>query len=88
MGVRLVLLRHGEGGQLSIVTTGSGLGIALGPLITGMLATVRFELPFIIGGVRTLVGAPIVYRCVPGTVHRAESSAVKVHGAVQPVDSK
>jgi hypothetical protein len=53
-----------------------------------MLATVIFALPFIIGGALTLVGAWVVYRYVPETVHRAESSAVKVHRAVQPVDGK
>ena len=78
----------GEGRQLSIVTTGFGLGIALGPLLAGVMATVLFELPFIIGGALTLVGAWIVYRYVPETVHRRESGAVKVRGAVQPVDSK
>ncbi len=78
----------GEGRQLSIVTTGFSLGIALGPLMAGVLATVIFELPFIIGGALTLVGAWIVYRYVPESVHRSESSVVKVHGAVQAVDSK
>ena len=88
MGVKLVLLQHCEGGQLNIATTRFGLGIALGPLIAGVMATVLFELPFIIGGALTLVGAWIVYRYVPETVHRRESGAIKVHGAVQPVDSE
>ncbi|MGD8473448.1 MAG: MFS transporter [Anaerolineae bacterium] len=78
----------GEGRQLSIVTTGFGLGIALGPLIAGVLATVIFELPFIIGGALTLLGAWVVYRYVPETIHRRASSAAQVRGAAQPADSK
>ena len=42
MGVTLVLLRHGEGRQLSIVTTGFGLGIALGPLLAGAWIVYRY----------------------------------------------
>jgi MFS family permease len=68
----------GEGRQLSIVTTGFGLGIALGPLIAGVLGTLVFELPFIIGGALTIVGAWIVYRYVPETVQRSESDVAKV----------
>jgi MFS family permease len=67
----------GEGQQLSIVTTGFGLGIALGPLIAGVLGTFVFELPFIIGGALTAVGAWIVYRYVPETVQRGESVAAR-----------
>ncbi len=78
----------GEGRQLSIVTTGFGLGIALGPLIAGVLATVIFELPFIIGGALTLLGAWVVYRYVPETIHRRASSAAQARGAAQPADSK
>jgi MFS family permease len=72
----------GEGRQLSIVTTGFGLGIALGPLIAGVLATLVFELPFIIGGALTIVGAWIVYRYVPETVQRGESDAARVETKV------
>ncbi|MFN2220324.1 MAG: MFS transporter, partial [Anaerolineae bacterium] len=68
----------GEGRQLSIVTTGFGLGIALGPLIAGVLGALVFELPFIIGGALTIVGAGLVYRYVPETVQRGESSAATV----------
>jgi MFS family permease len=60
----------GEGRQMSIVTIGFGLGIALGPLIAGLLAVVTFELPFIIGGALTLLGAWVVYQFVPETVQR------------------
>jgi MFS family permease len=70
----------GEGRQLSIVTTGFGLGIALGPLIAGVLATFVFELPFVIGGALTIVGAWIVYRHVPETVRRSESGVANVQG--------
>jgi MFS family permease len=59
----------GEGRQMSIITMGFGLGIALGPLMAGILAVSSFELPFIVGGVLALVGAWIIFRYVPETVH-------------------
>ncbi|MEZ4770966.1 MAG: MFS transporter [Caldilineales bacterium] len=64
----------GEGRQLSIVTMGFGLGIAVGPLIAGVLAVVSFELPFVIGGVLALLGAWIVGHYVPESVHRNRQS--------------
>jgi DHA1 family multidrug resistance protein-like MFS transporter len=57
-----------EGQQMSLVTMGFGLGIALGPLIAGLLSPVFFELPFIAGGLLSLAGAWTVYRYVPETV--------------------
>jgi MFS family permease len=58
----------GEGRQMSVLTTGFGLGIALGPLIAGLLAVVFFELPFLVLGALNLFGAWIVYRYLPETV--------------------
>jgi MFS family permease len=63
-----------EGRQLSIVTMGFGLGIALGPLLAGVLAVVFFELPFLVGGLMSLLGAWIVYRYVPESIRREGSS--------------
>jgi MFS family permease len=60
----------GEGRQMSVVTIGFGLGLALGPLIAGVLALHSFEMPFMIGGLMCLFGAWIVLRCVPETVRR------------------
>ena len=60
----------GEGRQMSIVTIGVGLGLALGPLIAGVLALHSFEMPFMIGGLMCLAGAWVVLRFVPETVHR------------------
>jgi MFS family permease len=62
----------GEGRQMSIITMGFGLGIALGPLLAGVLAVYSFVLPFIVGGVLSLVGAWAVYQYVPETVNRGE----------------
>lgn len=58
----------GEGQQMSLLAMGFGLGIAIGPLIAGVLAVVAFELPFLVGGVMSFVGAWIVHRFVPETV--------------------
>ncbi len=59
-------MQGGEGQQMSVISMGFGLGIALGPLIAGSLAPFRFELPFIVGGVMALIGAWIVWKGVPG----------------------
>ena len=64
--------KGGEGRQMSIITMGFGLGIALGPLMTGFLATQSFLLPFIVSGVITLISAWIVFRYVPETIHPEE----------------
>jgi MFS family permease len=56
----------GEGRQLSIITMGFGLG----PLMAGVLAVVFFELPFVVGGVLSLLGAWIVLHFVPETIQR------------------
>lgn len=60
----------GEARQMSVVTIGFGLGLALGPLIAGVLALHSFEMPFVVGGVLCLFGAWVVLRWVPETVHR------------------
>jgi MFS family permease len=60
----------GEGRQMSIVTMGFGLGIALGPLLAGSLAMHSFELPFLVGGALSLVAAGVVWRVVPETLQR------------------
>lgn len=62
----------GEGRQMSVITMGFGFGVAVGPFLAGVLALHSFELPFIVGGVLSLVGAWVVYRYVPETVHRGE----------------
>ncbi|HKI58412.1 MAG TPA: MFS transporter [Trueperaceae bacterium] len=63
--------RGGEGRQMSIVTTGFGFGLSFGPLLAGVLAVAHFALPFIVGGVLSLVGAVIVLRVVPESVRRS-----------------
>jgi MFS family permease len=63
-----------EGQQMSIITSGFGLGIALGPLIAGVLAVSSFELPFMVGGGLSLLGAWIVLRHVPETVRSEQIS--------------
>lgn len=62
--------RGGEGRQLAIVTTGFGLGLSFGPLLAGSLAAVSFTLPFILGGILSLIGALVVVRFVPESVRR------------------
>jgi MFS family permease len=59
------------GRQISIVTTGFGLGIAIGPLIAGILATAFFQLPFWIDGLLCMVIAWLVQRQMIETVERS-----------------
>jgi MFS family permease len=61
--------KEGEGRQMSIITTGFFLGIAIGPLIAGFMSQIAFYLPFLIGGVMLLLGAGIVQLFVPETHH-------------------
>ena len=58
----------GEGQQMSLLAMGFGMGIAIGPLIAGVLAVLTFELPFLVGGVMSVIGAWIVHRYVPETI--------------------
>lgn len=58
----------GEGRQMSVITTGFGLGIAVGPLLAGLLAVVFFELPFLVGGALSFVTAIVVLRMMPETI--------------------
>ena len=60
----------GEGQQMSLMSMGFGFGIALGPLIAGILAVHSFEMPFLVGGIMCLFGAWFVSRYVPETVTR------------------
>ena len=61
----------GEGRQMSIVTMGFGLGIAVGTFAAGLLAVVSLALPFLIAAVATLLAAWTVHRNVPETVVRS-----------------
>jgi MFS family permease len=53
---------------MSITTMGFSLGIALGPLLSGILSAVFFELPFLVGSIILLLVAWIIHRYVPETV--------------------
>ena len=76
----------GEGRQMSIVTMGFSLGIAIGPLITGALAVVSFTLPFIAAGITTLLVSLIVYRYTPETVEREKASSSSKNPKTRPVE--
>ncbi len=60
--------KGGEGRQMAALTMGFGLGIAVGPLLAGLLSVVFFELPFLLGGLMSLAGAWVVYRYMPETM--------------------
>jgi MFS family permease len=60
----------GEGRQMSLITSGFGLGIATGPLLAGVLAVSSFELPFLVAALLLLGGAGAVQVLVTETVAR------------------
>ena len=60
--------KGGEGRQMSFITMGFGLGLAIGPLIAGLLAVIFFELPFLAIGALSLAGVWVVYVYMPETV--------------------
>ncbi len=55
---------------MSILTMGFTFGIAVGPLLAGILAFFHFELPFFLGGALLLFAAWVVWQVVPETVGR------------------
>jgi MFS family permease len=61
----------GEGRQMSLLTTGFGMGIAGGPLVAGLLAVISFELPFFVAAGFLVLGAMAVQRLVRETVRTA-----------------
>jgi MFS family permease len=63
----------GEGRQMSLITMSFGLGIALGPLMAGVLATYSFVLPFLIAAILTVLVAWIVFQFVPETIQKEEA---------------
>jgi MFS family permease len=62
----------GESRQTSVVTMGFALGIAIGPLVAGFLSVWFFELPFLVMGILSLLGAWVVHHYMPETVDRVE----------------
>jgi MFS family permease len=58
----------GEGRQMSILTMGFGLGVAIGPLMAGLLAVFHFDLPFLIVGLMLIGSAGVIYLGVKETV--------------------
>ncbi len=77
----------GEGRQMSIITMGFGLGIALGPLIAGLLAVFDFDLPFVIVGLMLIGSAGVIYLSVPETVQRKPKLRVGAK-RTPPVETK
>jgi len=61
-----------RGRQMSIISMGFGLGSTIGPLLAGFLAAIRFEIPFIIGGVLSMIGAWVVHRRVSESVRTSK----------------
>jgi len=55
----------GHGRQISVVTTGFFLGIAVGPLMAGTCSQIAFALPFGLAAGLLLMGALIVFLFVP-----------------------
>ncbi len=58
--------------QMSVITMSFGLGVATGPMVSGLLAgTVGFEVPFLAGGAVSLIATVIVALYIRETVPAA-----------------
>ncbi len=64
-----------EGRQMSVITVGFTLGIALGPLLSGLLVGYYFELPFVVIGLATAASAFVIKRYMPETVKKKATVA-------------
>ncbi|MFB6080291.1 MAG: MFS transporter [Haloferacaceae archaeon] len=61
--------RAGQSGtQLSVLTMAFGLGVAIGPLLSGALASVSYSAPFVLGALLALLGAVLVHTQVEDVV--------------------
>ena len=70
------LARKGESGtQLSVLTTAFGLGVAIGPLASGVLVGYGFVWPFVVGAALGVIGLVIVYTQIEETVKNPEAPA-------------
>jgi MFS family permease len=67
--------KGGRGRQLSALTIGFGLGVAVGPLITGVLVLFFFLLPFLVFAGLLVGGALAVYFFVPETAGKHKDTA-------------
>ncbi|MFW6449370.1 MAG: MFS transporter, partial [Halobacteriota archaeon] len=55
----------GSGGTLSTLTMAFGLGIAVGPLLSGLLVSAGFHVPFVTGAALASVGVVLIALRVP-----------------------
>jgi MFS family permease len=58
-----------EGRQMSFVTMGFLLGVAVGPMLAGVLAVWSFQLPFYVGAALAVVGAVVARRMIVDSVN-------------------
>ena len=55
----------GEAKQMGIIGMGFGLGIAVGPLLAGVLVSANFQVPFIVSSLITIGAIWVIYQFVP-----------------------
>lgn len=66
----------GSGSTLSVLTMAFGLGIAVGPLLSGFLVTFGFPVPFVIGAALASVGVVLVATQVEEVIDPQQGEAV------------
>jgi MFS family permease len=67
-----------EARQMSFVTMGFMLGVAVGPMLAGVLAVWSFELPFFVGAALAVVGAVVAWRMIVDSVNPHQPQPVPV----------
>jgi MFS family permease len=71
------LAREGQSGtQLSILTMAFGLGVALGPLVSGFLVSFGFLVPFAFGTGLAVLALALVFTQVEETIDAGEAPSV------------
>lgn len=66
----------GSGSTLSVLTMAFGLGIAVGPLLSGFLVTFGFPVPFVIGAALASVGVVLVATQVEEAIDPQRGAAI------------
>ncbi|MFB6359848.1 MAG: MFS transporter [Halobacteriales archaeon] len=71
------LAKQGESGtKLSVLTMAFGLGVAVGPLLSGTLVGFGFVVPFAVGAVLAAIGTVLVYTQVEETAEGVDRSGL------------
>lgn len=77
------LARKGESGtRLAVLTTAFGLGVAIGPLASGLLVGYGFVVPFVFGAILGVCGFVLIYTQVSESVTEGHRTGEEVDSSI------